>query len=66
MRVTNYYQRNRYVIRNRAKEFYKNDKGRLRDNARVNTKIHFKKNNIKRENMEEIDIIISLKKRNKN
>ena len=29
-----YYQRNRYVILNRAKGYYKNDKERLRDNAR--------------------------------
>ena len=29
-----YYQRNRDVILNRAKNYYKNDKKRLRDNAR--------------------------------
>ena len=32
----------------------------------INTEIYLKKKKIKRENMEEIDIIISLKKRNKN
>ena len=31
---TMYYQRNRDVILNRAKDYYKNDKERLRDNAR--------------------------------
>ena len=31
---TTYYQRNRDVILNRAKDYYKNDKERLRDNAR--------------------------------
>ena len=29
-----YYQRNRYVILNRAKNYYKNDKERLREQAR--------------------------------
>ena len=48
---------------NRAKGYYKNDKERLRDNAR---RIYLKKKKIKRENMEEIDVILCLKKRNKN
>ena len=30
-----YYQRNRGVILNRAKEYYENDKERLREQARV-------------------------------
>ena len=30
----NYYQRNRHVILNRAKDYYKNDTERLRINAR--------------------------------
>ena len=34
MNETTYYQRNRDVILNRAKDYYKNDKERLRDNAR--------------------------------
>ena len=29
-----YYQRNREVILNRAKDYYENDKGRLREQAR--------------------------------
>ena len=63
MSETTYYQRNRDVILNRAKDYYKNDKERLRDNAR---RIYLKKKKIKRENMEEIDVILCLKKRNKN
>ena len=31
-----YYQRNRDAILNRAKDYYKNDKGRLREQARDN------------------------------
>ena len=34
MSETTCYQRNRDVIPNRAKDYYKNDKERLRDNAR--------------------------------
>ena len=34
MSETTYCQRNRDVILNRAKDYYKNDKERLRDNAR--------------------------------
>ena len=34
MSETTYYQRNRDVILNRAKYYYKNDKERLRDNAK--------------------------------
>ena len=52
------------VILNRAIDYSKNDKERLRDNARDNTEIHLKKKKIKRENMEEIDIILFLKKWN--
>ena len=63
MSETTYYWRNRDVILNRAKDYYKNDKERLRDNAR---RIYLKKKKIKRENMEEIDVILCLKKRNKN
>ena len=34
MVLTIYYQRNRDTILDRAKEYYKNDKERLRDNGR--------------------------------
>ena len=62
-----YYQRNRGVIPNGAKDFYENDKERLREQARDkqrNLCEEEKKTN--RENMEEIDIIVCLKKRKKN
>ena len=54
MSETTYYERNRDVIVNRAKDYNKNDKERLRVMREI-----------KRDNMEKIDIIC-LKKRNKN
>ena len=48
-----YYQRNRDVMLNRAKDYYENDKERLRENK------------IKKENMGKIDTAICLKKKNK-
>ena len=38
-----YYQRNRGVILNSAKDYYENDKGRLRDQAGDNTETYLKK-----------------------
>ena len=61
------YQRNREVILNRAKDYYKNDKEILRDNARDKyINLCEEEKNKKRENMEKIDIIICVRKRNKN
>ena len=60
-----YYQRNRDIIINRAKNYYENDKKRLREQAEINTEVYLKKIKIKRENTEETDTIICLKKRNK-
>ena len=69
-----YHQRNREVIVNRAKDYYENDRERLREQARdkyrnlseeEKTKKKKKKKKKKRENMEKTDIIICLKKRNK-
>ena len=57
-----YYQRNRDVILNRAKDYYENDKGGKQE---INTETYLKKKKIKRENMGGIDITICLKKRNK-
>ena len=57
-----YYQRNRDVILNRAKDYYENDKGGKQE---INTETYLKKKKIKRENMEKADIAICLKKRNK-
>ena len=64
MNSTTYYQRNRDVILNRAKEYYKNDKERLREKAR--NKYRNLSEEEKKQNMAKIDIIICLKKRNKN
>ena len=61
-----YYQRNREIILNRAKDYYENDKERLREQARINIETYLKKIKTKRENMEKADIIICLKKRSKN
>ena len=45
-----YYQRNRDVMLNRAKDYYENDKERLKEKQEINT--YLKKKKIKRENME--------------
>ena len=62
---TTYYQRNREKILNKAKDYYKNDKERLGEQA-INIETYLKKIKRKRENMEKIDIIIGLKKRSNN
>ena len=57
-----YYQKNRDMILNRAKDYYENDKERLRVQARD------KYRNLsgeEKENMENIDFIICLKRRKK-
>ena len=67
MGSTTYYQRNRDVILNRAKKYYKNDKERLREKARDKYRnLSEEDKNKKKKNMEKTDIIICLKKRNKN
>ena len=66
MSSTTYYRRNRDVIFNRAKEYHKNDKERLREKVRAKYRNLSEEKKRKRENMEKIDIIIFLKKRNKN
>ena len=38
-----YYQKNRDVMINRAKDYYKNDKERLKEQERINTKTYLKK-----------------------
>ena len=61
-----YYQRNRDVIVNRAKDYYENDKERLRDQARDKYRsLSEEEKNKKKKNMEEIDIAICLKRRKK-
>ena len=60
-----YYQKSRNVILNRAKDYYKNDKERLREQARDKYRNLSEEEKMKSVNMEETDIIICLKKRNK-
>ena len=61
-----YYQRNRGMILNRAKYYYENDEERLREQARDRYRNLSEENKNKKKNMEKTDIIICLKKRNKN
>ena len=66
MSETPYYQKNIYVMLNGAKDYYKSDKVRFREEAwdkYRNLSKEEKKH--KRENMEKPDIIIYLKKKNK-
>ena len=60
-----YYQRNRNVILNREKDYYKNDKERVREQARDKYRNLSEEEKIKRKNMGGIDIKKYLKKRNK-
>ena len=60
-----YYKRNRDVTLNKAKDYYKNNKERLRKQAKKKKKtLTYLKKKIKKENMGRIDIIC-LKKRSK-
>ena len=59
-----YYQKNKEVILNRAKKYYEDHKKRLRDQARDKYRNLSKEKKI-RENMEERDTVICLKKRHK-
>ena len=58
-------KKNRDVILNRAKDYHENDKERLRKQPRDKHRNLFEEK-MKRENMEEIDIIICVQKNNKN
>ena len=60
-----YHQKNRDVILNTAKSYYENDKERLREQARDKYRNLSEEKKMKRENMEDTDIIIYLKKRNR-
>ena len=62
---TDYQKKNRDVILNTAKSYYENDKERLREQARDKYRNLSEEKKMKRENMEDTDIIIYLKKRNK-
>ena len=58
-----YYQRNRNVILNRAKDYYENDKERLREQARGNYRNLSEEEKIKKRDYGKIDITICLKRR---
>ena len=60
-----YYPRNRDVILNGAKDYYKNVKESYESKQEINKETYLKKRKTKRENMDKADIIICLKKRNK-
>ena len=61
-----YYQRNKVTILNRAKEYFEYNKKRLRQQAKDKYRELSKEEKTYRENMEKIDILMLLKKRNKN
>ena len=61
---TTYYQINREKLLNKVKDYYQNDKERLREQAR--SKCRNLSSEEDRENMEEIGIVICPKKRRKN
>ena len=61
-----YYQRNKVTILNRAKEYFEYNKKRLGQQAKNKYRELSKEEKTYRENMEKIDILMLLKKRNKN
>ena len=61
----NYYQRNRNVILNTAKDCHENDKKRLREQSRDKYRNLSEKDKNKKREFEETDTLICLKKRNK-
>ena len=63
---TTYYQRNRDVALNKAKEYYKINNERLKEQTRNKYRNLSEEDKNKKRNMEKIDITICLKKRNKN
>ena len=67
MSETTYHQINKDILLNRPQLYYKNDKERLRDNARDKYRNLFEEEkNKQRQILEKIDMIIYIKKRNKN
>ena len=66
MNNATYYQRNREIALNKAKNYYKNNNKRLKKQAREKYRNLSEEDQIKkRGDMEIIDIIICLKKRSK-
>ena len=67
MSETTYYQRNKEVILNRAKDYYGNNKELLREREqKINIENYLKKKKMYKDSMEKTDIIICLKRKNKN
>ena len=66
MNNTTYYQRNREVILNKAKDYYENHKEKLKEQTRDKYKNLPEEEKIKKREYEKTDIITCLKKRNKN
>ena len=60
-----YYQRNKKVILNKVKEYYDRSKELLREKQEINIDNYQINKRIYRENMEEIDIKICVKRINK-
>ena len=60
-----FYQRNRDVILHRAKDYYENDKERLRRKTRHKYRHLSEEEKIQRENIEKTDTEVCLKKKNK-
>ena len=58
------YQKNQNIILNKAKDYYKNNKERLKGQARDKYRSLSEEKTIKKENTGRIGIIICLKKRN--
>ena len=60
-----YYKKKRDVILNRPRDYYENDKERLREQATNKYRNLSEEKKIKKENIVKIDITICLKKKNK-
>ena len=60
-----YYQRNRDMALNRGKDYYENDKKRLREQARDKYSNLSEEEKNKKQHIGRTDIVICLKKRNK-
>ena len=60
-----YYQRNRGLVLNKRKYYHKNNIERLREQAKDKYRNLSEEEKIKKDNMGRIDIIIRLKKKNK-
>ena len=58
-----YYQKNRYVVLSKAKDYYKIIKIDQGNKQEINTETCLKKKKIKKENMEKTDITRCLKRR---